>query len=46
MQTIEKQAAEIRIEPEKDKDFVQRNEKNKLLSDSFVMLGCIYYRLD
>ena len=46
MQTVEKQAdlIIIDIKDDKDKYYVKRNEKAKLMSDAYTLIGCIYYR--
>ncbi|CAL6007362.1 Dynein_binding protein [Hexamita inflata] len=46
MQTVDKQAQQIQINENDDKNFALRNEKTKLMADAFTLIGSIYYRLN
>lgn len=45
MQTVEKQAQQVQINAAEDPKFVLQNQKTRLMTDAYTLIGCIYWRL-
>ena len=46
MQTVEKQAQQVQINAAEDPKFVLQNQKTRLMTDAYTLIGCIYWRLN